>query len=88
MAGLLLASNGLTGTRGRNEFPKQALRQQVFRHALRMPLNTDDPVGITGPLNGFDRAVGGACGDAQILAWFCNGLVMRTVNGASSAACN
>src|SRR5260370_6523818 len=57
-ASLLLVSDGLTGTRGGNEFPKQALRERIFQHALRMPLNADDPVGFAGPLDALDDAVG------------------------------
>ena len=42
--GLSLLSDGLTRASGSYEILKKTLRKRVLRHALGMPLNTDDPV--------------------------------------------
>jgi hypothetical protein len=68
-------SDSLVGARSSDELLKQALRERIIRHALRMPLNSYDPIGITGPFHGFDGAIRGVSGDAELfpgwsIAWW------------------
>ncbi len=73
-------SDGLAGARGSDELLEQALREQIIRHALRMPLNSHDPVGITDPFDAFDRAIPGVSSNAELFARFVDGLVMAAVD--------
>src|SRR6266849_6565974 len=71
-----------------NEFAEQALGKRIAKHAFGMPLDAHDPIGIAGPFDAFDRAVGRARSDAQILARRRDGLVMRAVDGGLGAPCD
>src|SRR5258705_10724400 len=62
---LRLVRDGFASARRGDELLKQALREQVIRHALRMPLHSHDPVGIAGPFHTFDRAIRSVSRDAE-----------------------
>ncbi len=68
------------GARGHDELLKQALRERIIRHALWMPLDSDDPVGIAGPFDAFDGAVRGVRCDAEFFSRLVDGLVMAAVD--------
>ena len=72
--------DGLTGASGSYEILEKTLRKRVLRHALGMPLNSYDPVGIAGPFHGFDRAVPGVRYDAEFFSRSVDGLVMAAVD--------
>lgn len=73
-------SDGLTGASGSHEILEKTLRKRIFRHALGMPLNSYDPVGIAGPFHGFDCAVRGVRYDAEFFSRPVDGLVMAAVD--------
>ena len=73
-------SDSFTSARGGDEFLKQALREQVIWHALRVPLNPNNPVGIAGPFHGFDGAVRGVSRDAQLFARSVDCLMMAAID--------
>jgi len=75
-----LRSDGFTSASGGYEILEKTLRKRVLRHALRMPLNSYDPVGIAGPFDGFDRAVRGIRCDAEVFSRPVDGLVMAAVD--------
>src|SRR4029077_10661132 len=62
------------------------LGERVAEHALRVALNAYHPVGVAIPFDGFDGAIVCTPSDAQILSWFLDGLVMRTVDAGFCAA--
>src|SRR5713101_6526715 len=53
-----------------------------------MPLNAHDPVRVPSPLDAFHRTVIGMRGNAQVFTRNLDGLMMRTVDFASPAACD
>src|ERR1700684_3980553 len=68
-------------TRGGDELGKERPREAVIGdHALRVPLRAGDPVGIAGPFERFDHAIGRMRRDAKIFSGSEDGLVMRTVD--------
>ena len=79
-ANLRLVSNGVACTcSSRDEVTKKPLGKGVSEHALRMPLDAHDPVGVAGPLDAFDGSVRRMRRNAQIFARLCDGLVVRAV---------
>ena len=60
--------DGLTGARGGYELLEQTLGKRIIRHALRMPLDSYNPVGIARPFDGFDNSVWSVSRDVQILS--------------------
>ena len=68
-------------TRDGDELGKERSREAVIGdHALRVPLRAGDPVGIAGPFERFDHAIGRMRHDAKIFSGSEDGLVMRTVD--------
>src|SRR5208282_1554286 len=45
-----------------------------------MPLHSDNPVGISGPFHGFNRAIGGIGGHLEFFPRLVNGLVMAAID--------
>src|SRR5437773_954811 len=70
-------------TRDPHEFGEQPLGERITGHALGMPLNAHDPVGVAVPLDTFDSAVGGLRGHPQVLAGPIDSLVVAAVDRAS-----
>src|ERR1700684_1075105 len=68
-------------TRGGDELGRERSREAVIGdHALRVPLRAGDPVGIAGPFERFDHAIGRMRHDAKIFSGSEDGLVMRAVD--------
>src|ERR1700678_253014 len=68
-------------TRGGDELGKEGSREAVIGdHALRVPLRAGAPVGIAGPFERFDHAIGSMRHDAKIFSGSEDGLVMRAVD--------
>src|SRR5438445_12144049 len=53
----LLPHPGHAGPRRGYQFAEQRFRQPIVLHALRVPLHTDNPVRVAGPLDRFDPAI-------------------------------
>ena len=68
------------GARRRHKLLKQALRKRIIGHALRMPLNPHNPVGIASPFHGLDRAIRRVRCDAEFFSRLVNGLVVAAVD--------
>jgi hypothetical protein len=79
-ASLRFVSHGLTDAGRSNELLKQALGERVIRHALRMPLYSDDPIRIASPFDAFDSAIRGPRRYAELFPGFVDGLMMATVD--------
>src|SRR5437868_394204 len=78
---------GVAGPLGSgNKFCEQRARKPIARHALGMPLHTDDPARTALPFDGFDGAVGSMRSDCQVFSRHRNGLVMAAVDCAGGAA--
>jgi len=75
------------GPRCRNELLKQALRERIIRHALRMPLNSYDPIGVTSPFHAFDGAIRCVGSDTELFTGLVNSLVMATVDVRGGRPC-
>ncbi len=70
-------SDGVAGGgSSRDKLLKQALRERIIRHTLRMPLNSNNPVGIADPLHGFDGAIRSMSRDAKLFPRSVDGLMM------------
>src|SRR6478609_9408340 len=69
-------------TRRSHKGGKQSLGERVANHTLGVPLDADDPVGVAGPLNALNRAVGGICRDTEVLPRPVDRLVMAAVDCA------
>ena len=80
MAALRFVRDSLMGSRRGDKLLKQMLREQVIRHAFRMPLHSYNPVGIAGPLYRFDSAIRRVRSDAEFFSRPIDGLVMTAVD--------
>jgi len=78
--------DGISSAGGSDELPKQALRERIIRHALGMPLNANDPVGITGPFHAFHGAIRGVSRDAKLFARLV-GLMMAAIDERGGRSC-
>ena len=72
--------SGLMGACGSDELLKQALRERIIRHALRMPLDSNNPVRISRPFHAFDCAIRSVSRDTKVFARFRDGLMMAAVD--------
>src|SRR5258708_32152414 len=84
---LRLVSDDLTGACGSDELLEQALRKRIVRHALWMPLDSYNPVGIAGPLDRLINAVGGLCCDAGFFPGLVDRLMMTAVDVSRERPC-
>jgi hypothetical protein len=63
------------------EFSEKSLRETVgCGHALGMPLHAGNPVGIAGPLDCFDHAIGRMRHNAEIFSWRQDRLMMGAID--------
>src|ERR1700730_4216035 len=64
----------------RDKIPEQRLGESVTGHTFGMPLDSDHPIGIAGPLDAFDDSIRSLGGHTKVFAGCIDRLVVAAIN--------